>query len=287
MKRAWIIGIIIIIVVGAISAYLIYQQLTPMNTVTFSLNGVEDVSPAHLEGWAIFGEEKVSTGKFDVGDQLEFTLERDLSEADMFVITIEAEGDTDAEPSGIVLLSGPLVDGSADLAFPVDFSDVAGTYILATPTDGADTNELSGIWFLQLPGPPTAGLSLPDLGEGWVYEGWVVNGGTPLTSGRFSGAEGVDLFDGYSSTEPGPPFPGEDYLENAPVGQMFPIDLSDGASLAVVSVEPDLEGSDPTGDAPFAVKPLVGSIPLDAEDHVNYNMDQNLESVPSGTATIS
>jgi hypothetical protein len=287
MKQTWIIGIIIVIILGAIAVFLYYQSPTPLNTITFTLNGVEDVSPAHLEGWAIFGEEKVSTGKFDIGDTLSFTLERDLRGADLFVITIEAEGDTDAEPSGIVLLSGPLVDGTADLAFPVDFSDIAGTYILATPTDGADTNELSGIWFLQLPGPPTAGLSLPDLNEGWVYEGWVVNSGTPLTSGRFSSAEGVDLFDGYSSTEPGPPFPGEDYLENEPAGLTFPIDLSDGASLAVISVEPDLEGSDPTGDTPFAVKPLVGSIPLDAADHVNYNMDQNLESVPSGTATLS
>jgi hypothetical protein len=125
------------------------------------------------------------------------------------------------------------------------------------------------------------------LGAGWIYEGWVVNTGTPLTSGRFSNAEGVDLFDGYSGTEPGPPFPGEDYLVNAPAGLTFPIDLSDGESLAVISVEPDLDGSDPTGEAPFAVKPLVGSIPLDADDHVNYTMDQNLASVPSGTATLS
>jgi hypothetical protein len=287
MQRTWIVGIVIVIAVGAVAAYLTFQPNSSLNTVTFTLTGVEDVSPAHLEGWAIFGTEKVSTGKFDVGDPLTFTMERDLREADMLVITIEPEDDMDTDPSGIVLLAGSVVDNSADLAFPIDLSTVNGTYILATPTDGAETNELSGIWFLQLPGPPTAGLSLPDLETGWVYEGWVVNAGTPLTSGRFTSPEDFDLFDGYSSTEPGPPFPGEDYLVNAPMGLTFPIDLSDGESLAVISVEPDLNSNDPTGDAPFVIKPLVGNIPLGAQDHINYQMDQNLASVPSGTATIT
>lgn len=273
-------------IIVAAGLFLIFQPKT-MNTVTFNLNGVEDVSPAHLEGWVIFGEEKVSTGKFDVGDQLTFTIDRELSGADMFVITIEAEGDTDNEPSGIILLSGPLVDGSADLSFPVDFSGIDGTYILATPTNGGDTDELSGIWFLQLPPPPTVGLTLPDLDAGWIYEGWVVNGGTPISSGKFTEVDDFDLFDGYSSVEPGPPFPGEDYLVNPPAGVMFPIDLSDGASLAVISVEPNLNGNDPTGSTPFAVKPLVGNIPAAAADHVNYPMNQNLGSIPSGTATIS
>ena len=31
-----------------------------------------------------------------------------------------------------------------------DFSGAAETYILATPTDGDDNNENSGIWFLDL-----------------------------------------------------------------------------------------------------------------------------------------
>ena len=76
-------------------------------------------------------------------------------------------------------------------------------------------------------------------------------------------------------------------MVNAPAGVMFPIDLADGESLAVISVEPYLDGDDPTGAAPFVLKPLIGNIPLDAQDHVNYDMDQNLGSIPSGTATIS
>ena len=75
MKRIWVLGIIIVIIIAAVALVLTYQPQAELNTVTFSLNGVEDVSPAHLEGWAIFGEEKVSTGKFDVGHSLTFTTE--------------------------------------------------------------------------------------------------------------------------------------------------------------------------------------------------------------------
>jgi hypothetical protein len=168
-----------------------------------------------------------------------FPVDRDLSDADTIVSTIEPGNDTDTEPSGIVLLTGSVDKSAADLSFPLDLSEANGTYILATPTNGSDTDELSGIWFLQLPEPPGVGLVLPELPAGWIYEGWVVNEGIPITSGRFTMADAADLFNGYSSTEPSPPFPGEDYLENAPDGVTFPIDLADGDSLAVISVEPD------------------------------------------------
>lgn len=256
------------------------------SVLEFSFTGLEALDTGHFEGWAIFGEEKISTGKFNVGDALSFSLPRDLSEANQIVITIEPEGDTDTVPSGIVVLSGGVSGNSATLSFPVDFSGATGNYILATPTNGGDTDETSGIWFLKLPGP-TAGLELPSLPDGWIYEGWVVNQDTPLTSGRFVAVDEVDLFDGFSSIEPGPPFPGEDYLVNPPEGIVFPIDLSDGASQAVISVEPDLNGVDPTGDAPFQIKPLVVNVPSGALDHTNYSMNLNMGSIPFGTATIS
>lgn len=256
------------------------------STLTLAFDGLEMLGEGHFEGWAIFGDEKVSTGKFSADDDFTFTVDRDLTEADMIVITIEPEGDTDDIPSGVVLLAGSVNGNQASLAFPVDLSGVAGTYILATPTNGPETDELSGIWFLALPGP-SASLILPALPAGWVYEGWVVNMGTPLTSGRFLTPEGADDFNGYSGSEPSPPFPGEDYLLNPPQGVSFPLNLADGASLAVISVEPDLNGNDPTGPAPFQIKPLVGEIPAGAQDHANLPMGANLGSVPSGMASIS
>lgn len=270
------------------------------HAVTYSLTGISvpSIGQYHLEGWAIFDDGYISTGKFTVdsngimrdlsGQQKDtFFVPADLSQAISFEITIEPQGDTDNLTSGIVLLSGPLMANSSRLSFPIDFTQANGTYILATPSNGGETNENSGIWFLQLPEPPTVGLNLPNLTSGWVYEGWVIHDDIPITTGRFTDPNGADNFDGYSASTDYPPFPGEDFLQNPPAGVTFPIDLGDGTSRAVISVEPDINGVDPTGVAPFSVRPLVGNIPLDAMDHVNYDMGLNLESLPSGLAVIT
>ena len=161
-----------------------------------------------------------------------------------------------------------------------DFTSSTGAYILATPTDGANTNENSGIWFLDLTsGSPSQGLFLPTLPGGWKYEGWTVINGTPVTTGTFTDATVVDNADPYSSTMPGPPFPGEDFLFNAPAGLTFPTDIAGG--VAVISIEPSPDNS----SAPFTLKPLVGDIPVNAVDHTTYMMNTNLSSFPTGTAS--
>lgn len=70
----------------------------------------------------------------------------------------------------------------------------------------------------------------------------------------------------FSGNENVPPFPGEDFLANAPDGLTFPLDLSGGA--AVISIEP----ADDNSPAPIALKPLVGEIPADAEAFTNYDL---------------
>jgi hypothetical protein len=75
-------------------------------------------------------------------------------------------------------------------------------------------------------------------------------------------------------------------VANLPSGITPPVDLADGASAVVVSVEPDLDGEDPTGAGPFAIKPLVHDVPEGLADHTSTEMDLNLASVPSGTAMI-
>ncbi|MDR6223505.1 anti-sigma factor [Methanococcoides alaskense] len=174
-------------------------QDTP-NEMVLTFDGLEALEEGHYEGWAIFGEDKVSTGTFNVGDELSFVAPENIGEADVIVITIEPEGDVDATPSGVVVLVGNLSEGSAALEFPVDLSGASGSYILATPTNGADTNENSGIWFLDLPDSSPA-LVLPALSDGWVYERWAVFEGTPLTSGRFTAVDEADGFDGYSGVQ--------------------------------------------------------------------------------------
>ena len=147
------------------------------------------------------------------------------------------------------------------------------------PTNGAMTNENSGIWFLDLgSGSPAQGLFLPTLPAGWKYEGWTVINGTPVTTGTFTSTTSVDDADPYSSTMPGPPFPGEDFLNNAPTGLSFPTDIAGG--VAVISIEPDPDNN----VNPFTLKPLVGDIPMNATDHTNYGMNLNVSSFPTGTA---
>lgn len=257
-----------------------------MNQLVFDDLNLEPLAVGHYEGWAVFGEEKVSTGVFDTTDNLTFTSDRNLALADVIAITIEPEGDDDDIPSGVIVLAGDVTGSRVDLTFPVDVSNVSGSYILATPSDGENNNEDSGVWFVNIGDELTPSLTLPTLPEGWKYEGWAVNNDQPLTTGRFVSASGADEFDGYSGDEGVPPFPGEDFIRNAPNGITFPIMLSDGDSKVVVSIEPDINGVDPTGDGPFQVKPLHADVAAGATDHTSYSMELDMSSVPSGIAVL-
>ena len=241
----------------------------------------------HYEGWVIVDGSPVSTGKFQVDGGLAIDLDGnavdhhghgvDVSAASAVVITIEPAGDSDTVPALTKIVGGDVVDGSAELtiahpaALGSDFADAAGSFIIATPTDDDDSNELSGVWFLTMPGPE-AGLSLPELPEGWVYEGWAVIDGSPISTGRFTDVAAADDAATFSGPNEGPPFPGEDFLVNAPEGVEFPTNLQ-GATI-VISIEPDPDDS----PAPFALKPLVGEVPADAEiAPTSYDLGQNLE----------
>ena len=202
-------------------------------------------------------------------------------------ITIEPTGDTDAVPTSTHILAGTVSGGTApltagaSLAFGNSFASAAGNYILATPTNGNNNNELSGIWFLSLAtGSPTVGLTLPTLPAGWVYEGWAVIGGRPVTTGRFTSVSTADQSAPFSGPMAGPPFPGEDFLVNAPTGLSFPTSLVGGTG--VISIEPQPDDS----PAPFTLKPLVGMISTTALDHVTYSLGNNAAGFPTGTAII-
>jgi hypothetical protein len=262
-------------------------------TLTLDISGLGNLGSGYAyEGWLLVDSSPVSTGTFTVNDdgelsQTEFQVDlNDLNTATKFILTIEPSPDSDPNPSSTHYIAGDFSDNTAslsvadDAAFGDDFSGAMGTYILATPTNGSDSNEDSGIWFLDLNGgDPMAGLTLPDLPDGWMYEGWAVIDGTPVTTGKFTSVSGADMSAPYSGEQDGPPFPGEDFLMNAPGTLTFPDSLQGGT--AVISIEPDPDNS----DMPFAMKPLVGAISNSATDHTNYDMSQNLSSLPTGTAS--
>ncbi|MEM1095380.1 MAG: anti-sigma factor [Bacteroidota bacterium] len=269
-------------------------------SLELNISGLETLANGfHYEGWAIVDGQPVTTGKFNVdanGSYVDlsgraisstFDVDQDISTASAIVLTIEPAGDTDAIPAVTKYMGGDLRSGSASLSVAHgsslgdNYTNAAGTYILGTPTDGPNSDETSGIWFLDLStGMPTTGLDLPTLPDGWAYEGWVVIDGNTVSTGTFTSADGPDNAAPFSGPEPAPSFPGEDFLLNAPDGLTFPLDLS--GRTAVISIEPMPDDT----PAPFTLKPLAGPIPNAAEAFTSYMIGNNASSFPTGSASI-
>jgi len=263
------------------------------STLTVNLTGLENLGADYkYEGWVIVGGAPVSTGVFTVNDsgtpsQTAFSVNTvQLAAATKFVLTIEPTVDPDPAPSNTKMLAGDFSGSNANVNSNVvaDFSSVAGTYILATPTDGMSNNEFSGVWFLDnSSGSAVTGLTLPTLAAGWKYEGWAVINGTPVSTGTFTDAS---MADENAATSPfkgnmgnGPGYPGEDYIQNAPAGLTFPTDLK-GMTI-VVSVEPFPDNS----SSPFTFKPLAHMVPLLATDHTAITMGNGPVTQLTGTVS--
>ena len=265
-------------------------ELSETVSMTLESKNLEDLGTEFdYEGWIIVDGSAVSTGKFDivngVTEPSSFTLNRDqASAATKFVLTIEPAQNDPAAPAETHILAGPIANGISTIvtnhpdAFGSDFTESAGTFILATPSNGNAT-PTQGIWYLDnsseafvLAGAPLAALTLPELPAGWAYEGWVVGEDGPISTGTFTSVTGEDS-DGAGPTagpSPTPAFPGQDFITPA-------LDLVDLTS--VISVEPVPDNS----EAPFSMKPLVSVIA--ASDNVLGNVAA--ASLPSGTVTIN
>lgn len=264
------------------------------------VDGVEPLTNGfHFELWGIVNGSAVTIGKFNVDESgavvdldgiavpdAQFDAGRDLRVASDFVITIEAAGDRDITPGASRYIAGPRMGEQSELglvherAIGSEFADADGAFILATPTDGPDTEEYAGVWWLDLSTePPTPGLVLPELPSGWQYEGWAVVDGLPISTGRFVSPDEPDLAAEFSGELPGPTVPGEDLLNGEIEGVVFPVDLR--GQTVVISVEPQPDDS----PAPFSLKPLVGSIAAEAATHQVLPME--LGNGPLPTASVS
>ncbi|AUC84047.1 hypothetical protein CW731_01505 [Polaribacter sp. ALD11] len=265
--------------------------------LTVDFIGLEELGSDFVyEGWLIVNGSPVSTGTFtSITFPQTYTVGiSDLQTATKFVLSIEPAIDSDPAPAATKILAGDFLENSASVNsdnIVVDANGAIktlgaswGKYILATPTDDDNTNEASGIWFLDNSSSPTiAGLGLPTLTAGWKYEGWVVLGGTPVSTGTFTSAEEAD---NNATTSPfkgtkgnGPGYPGEDYLMGSVAEIDFPTDLK-GATV-VISVEPSPDNS----VAPFTLKPLAHMVPADAINHTVIDMEAGPIAILSGTVT--
>ena len=260
------------------------------SALTLNLTGLEELGEDFVyEGWIIVNGAPVSTGVFSsvTFPQTFIVGKDDLAAATKFVLSIEPAVDSDPAPAATKILAGDFSGNSASVnssGIVGDFSNSSGTYILATPTDMDNTNEASGVWFLDnSSGSAMVGLDLPTLSDGWKYEGWVVMSTGPVSTGTFTSASAADdnaatsTFKGDSGNGPG--YPGEDYLQNAPTGLTFPTDLK--GSTVVISVEPSPDNS----SAPFTLKPLAHMVPNDAMNHTAIGMGAGPAASLSGTVT--
>lgn len=259
-------------------------------TLSINLNGLEDLGPDFLyEGWVIVDGSPVSTGTFSVDangsfSQSQFDVDSQmLADATRFVLSIEPNPDPSPAPADTKIFVGDFNGNTASLStgtIAPSFDALVGKFIIAAPTGtGAEDEKYSGVWFLDnSSGSPVAGLELPTLEAGWKYEGWVVVDGIPLSTGTFVSVTGSDEMAPFSGANPGPMYPGEDFLVNAPNGLVFPTDVR--AKVAVISIEPFPDNS----PAPFTLKPLAGMI---AEDAMGVQEIQNnvVASFPEGTVT--
>jgi hypothetical protein len=216
-------------------------------------------APLHEDGYISLGEFLVdSTGRLTAlsGEPVQFVLPSGSSAQllDDMIVTIQPAAsapDTGQEEPGPVVLGGKVVGdertGRADLgldytdAFETDFSNIVGSCTILAPTSvPSDSN--AGIWFVEHPEAPVAGLAqLPRLPGGWVYEGWVVRrdsaaGGAYFSTGKFTRPDSADQ-DGAgpgSGQGPGLNFPGQDFI----TGVLPAPDLSGGAFSFQVTLEP-------------------------------------------------
>ena len=175
-----------------------------------TFNGINFIFPprelrpekGHYEIWLGFsdgqgGKEWVSILKFDDvrppnepfldGSRSTFTKpNRDANEAIAAAVSIEIPNDPDPATPNRIFMSGN-TDGSSVVlntkgedAFDLDLTNpsvISGSFVLATPSDTIDGNDASGAWFVDRPfggaQEPEAGLTLPDLPEGWRFEAWI------------------------------------------------------------------------------------------------------------------
>lgn len=263
------------------------QSMTTELTLEFLR--LDDLGTDFLyEGWIIVDDTPISTGTFSVdltgiATQSQFTMDSQvLNKATKFVLSIEPNPDPSPMPSDTKIFTGDFNENVAVLntGTVARFVDISGKFIVAAPTGtGAENEKYSGIWFLDnSSGAAVAGLELPVLQAGWKYEGWVAIEGKLLSTGTFISTSGSDEAAPFSGTNPGPMYPGEDFLENAPEGLDFPEDLR--GRFVVISVEPFPDNS----PRQFTLKPLFARIP-DNPSGVQPLGINVVTSFPTGSAT--
>ena len=224
------------------------------------------------KAWAKIGFTYVGTDAFNVTSTGQFTtdagqlrdksfvLESDITDAELFLISIEGKSGSGDGPSESIIMAADASGSTNTLtvahpsAMGADISGQSGQLTVMTPSDEDRNNEMHGVWFVtESGGTLSPGLTLPPLNPGWNYEGWVEVGGAVLSTGTFRSNSGNDS--NQFSNPDVPLFPGEDFLLNPPTGLTFPLNLNSANVTITIEPFPDdtIESS--------GIRVLTGTLP--------------------------
>lgn len=295
MKNKSLIVFVTLLILVASCDYFQNSDTLDLSSVKVSLFGLPSIPDTMTYvGWFDSDDlspEKVFVLDADQSGNIVYESEKPLKSlhrAQEFVITVERK--SNANDSNLVLstrkiLAGRFSNAASNLLIGegiTNFSNVIAEFNLATPTNRPDAEELSGIWFLDSINAPVAGLKLPVLYSGWIYEGWVEINSKLVSTGRFSDPKKADLFSAYGGDSTGYNFPGEDFIKNAPAGLTFPTNLS-GAKV-YVSIE--YKDGRSSGSNPFIII-LETTIPASAQSGVTYTLGPSSKALTSGNAIMT
>jgi len=269
------------------------------STVTVDISGLERLeNGAQYQAWISDGVDLTPLGRFtDVDFPKTFeALTGEVDNATQFFLSVEPGNDSSPAISESILLSGNFVGNAATVDVTQTFgsyTSASGQFVLQTPTDNVSTNENSGLyWYIPSTGQP--GLKLPTLPSGWKYEGWVTlignSGEVDVSTGTFSNVNNADDFDSYSSNiNPGPDFPGEDFVNTSILSQLYGITTYPNLlnREVFITIQPVFDNTSGDGFSvtPFVLRPLVGTVTQEAGSGGTNTMQINTASFPVGRVT--
>ena len=283
---------IIIILISSFSACNYFESDNPsgISQIDLSISNLKPLADTLVYvGWVTTNSDssfKIFESNVGQSGNITVTVNNDfagLHDAQQFRVTVEEIPDTGSitKPGSTVILSGRFTLGSAQLKVGdgTNIPAAAGVYTITTPTDNSD-NDLSGVWFVNSPSGTEAGLNLPVLNAGWVYEGLVIINNDTLSTGTFTDPEAADDFSGYSGSVPGYPFPGEDFLMNPPPGITFPLDLSNAKVIVTLAYKSNIY------PLSFSYVILEGTVPAGVQANTTHTLQSSGAQVPSGVVSI-
>ncbi|HWN82619.1 MAG TPA: hypothetical protein VNM87_11015 [Candidatus Udaeobacter sp.] len=292
------------------------ENPTPTGEFAITLTGFEALPAGHYyEAWARFplpippglrtmhgDEDPVSLGAFQInsagdiesleGGPVTFQLAepRDLGQVIDVVISIrETKPDTTI---GSVLVGGVVLgnDNEAHVTMTTDYHHALGTDIrsatgscvLATPSNGDNTNENQGIWFSTPTGGPA--LIVPPLEEGWHYDAYLLLGAKEIELGSFARGDTADS-DGAGAEgdlQPGFNTPGSDFLISAH-------DLAAGGVSVLIALQPgeDVHEGFRAHGSVFPYHVLEADIPAGTLPRTPIALQVATEPLPAGTVTFT